>query len=279
MLQACAARRSRTCAGSHMAPRSGPPAAASSTKNGLARDFQHMPAGEPCPRLSIVLSRRPTAPPRFFCGAAAGPLTSVDRTRRPAHRDFVRSDAGEPHLRNRVTLLARYPEIAKLFGHDVRTVYVTLAVVAAQFAVAAGFQSLSIRRSLFGSWWSVAIVACAFGAFLNHWGGVVSHEAPHNLCARTPTANRWVAILANLPIGVPSAMSFRRHHLDHHRYLGIPGLDNDLPTRFEVDFLGRTGLGKVCWVLAYPFFGTLPRGYLRRPRGREVTGVLAPMAV
>jgi sphingolipid delta-4 desaturase len=193
--------------------------------------------------------------------------------------DFVRSEAGEPHLRNRVSLLAEYPEIAKLFGYDVRTFYVTLAVVVGQFAVAAGLEFLSDRRSLLGSWWSIAIVAWSLGAFMNHWGGVVIHEAAHNLCSRAPLANRWLAIMANFPIGVPSAMSFRRHHLDHHRYLGVPGLDNDLPTRFEVDFLGRSWLGKVCWVLAYPFFGTLARGYLRRPRGWEVTGFLVQMAV
>lgn len=211
--------------------------------------------------------------------AAAGSPVPGARSHRRASLDFVRSEAGEPHLRNRFSLLAQYPEIAKLFGYDVRTAYITVAVVAGQFAMAAGLEILFDRRSLLGSWWSVAIVAWSFGAFMNHWGGVVIHEASHNLCARTPTANRWVAILANFPIGVPSAMSFRRHHLDHHRYLGIPKLDNDLPTPFEVAFLGRTWLGKACWVLAYPFFGTLARGYLRRPRGWEVVGFLLQMSV
>ena len=60
--------------------------------------------------------------------------------------DFVRSEAGEPHLRNRVSLLAQYPEISALFGYDVRTFYVTLVVTGGQFAVAAGLGLAVLSR-------------------------------------------------------------------------------------------------------------------------------------
>jgi sphingolipid delta-4 desaturase len=89
------------------------------------------------------------------------------------------------------------------------------------------------------------------------------HEASHDLILRTERANRWLAIAANLPIGVPSAMSFRRYHLDHHTYLGIEGRDNDLPTRAEAKLIGNSSVLKAIWLVFYVFFAVFARGFFK----------------
>uniref|UniRef100_A0A7S3NLF9 Fatty acid desaturase domain-containing protein n=2 Tax=Aureoumbra lagunensis TaxID=44058 RepID=A0A7S3NLF9_9STRA len=47
-------------------------------------------------------------------------------------------------------------------------------------------------------------------------------------------ANKLYSILvANLPIGIPYAASFKPYHMDHHKYQGVKGVDTDLPTELE----------------------------------------------
>jgi sphingolipid delta-4 desaturase len=65
-------------------------------------------------------------------------------------------------------------------------------------------------------------------------------------------------VFANLPIGLPYCAAFRPYHLEHHKFLGIDGIDTDLPTRFEALFLQNV-LGKAFfWYQfgppCFPFF-------------------------
>jgi sphingolipid 4-desaturase/C4-monooxygenase len=197
---------------------------------------------------------------------------------RASNLEFTFSEIPEPHATRRRRLLAEHPEIRQLYGYDVRPVLIMGVVVVVQFAIAAALQGGANLGRWWGTPWFSALVAYGFGAFASHWGGVVIHEAAHNLCAPTTRLNRWVAIFANLPTPVPSAMSFRRFHMDHHRFMGVPNVDNDLPQAFEIRHLGGSPWRKTVWLIFFSFFGTLARGFLKKPQRWEVIGAVVQLA-
>lgn len=72
------------------------------------------------------------------------------------------------------------------------------------------------------SWTTILIFAYCFGGVINHAMELAIHELAHSLAfgyAR-PWANRALGIFGNIIIAVPSAETFKRYHLDHHRYQG-----------------------------------------------------------
>jgi sphingolipid 4-desaturase/C4-monooxygenase len=83
------------------------------------------------------------------------------------------------------------------------TKYVVFGVVALQVITA-----VLLRNTSFFSWtfWGVAYV---IGATANQNLFLAIHEISHNLAFKNPTANRLLAIFANLPIGIPYSASFR----------------------------------------------------------------------
>ena len=76
----------------------------------------------------------------------------------------------------------------------------------------------------------------------------------------------------NLPLGIPSAISFRRYHYKHHRYLAIYPEDPDVPTPFEEKYV-RGPILKLVWLLVFPVFYSL-RPILVRPLKLSGWGVL-----
>jgi sphingolipid delta-4 desaturase len=184
----------------------------------------------------------------------------------------------EPHARRRRDILRDYPEIRSLFGNDPRIALVTCAVVVGQLGIAFALQRLADAGSRWGSFLVVALVAYAIGAFAAKWSGVAIHESSHNLVLRTTRQNLFFSFVANIPVLVPSAAAFRRHHLTHHSAMGITGRDNDLPTEHEVRIVGRSPLRKLVWLAFYVVFGTLARGFVRRPTRWELVNIAIQLA-
>jgi sphingolipid delta-4 desaturase len=181
---------------------------------------------------------------------------------------------GDPHLARRARILATHPAIARLRGHDPRPIHRVALALVVQLAIGASLGVLARTWSPLAVTLVVSALAYAVGAPLAHYGGVVIHEASHDLCARGPTANRWVGVFANLVQGVPYAMSFRRHHATHHVHLGVVGIDNDLAQPVEIALVGTSAWRKLMWLALYPLVGGLLRGYLRRPDRWEVVNLL-----
>lgn len=168
-------------------------------------------------------------------------------------KQFDRVNYGEPHFDRRAEILREHPDVRKFFGHDVRTTYVTIAVVAAQLALAWLTQFGFERGLFFGALWFIPISAFFVGAVLTHWLAMSIHECSHNLAAKTRTSNRIVAMFANLPMIFPCAMSFLRYHVDHHTYLGIDTDDTDLAQPFEFKLVGNSPVRKFFVLLFFPF--------------------------
>lgn len=40
------------------------------------------------------------------------------------------------------------------------------------------------------------------------------HEITHNLAFKGIKSNKWFAMFANLPIGIPYAMTFKKYHME-----------------------------------------------------------------
>lgn len=192
---------------------------------------------------------------------------------------FVLRESGEPHARRRKELLAKYPEIRALFGYDRRTAWVTAAVVVAQLAIAAtvGWQ-VSVDGPL-GAWWVVLPLAYVVGGTLTHWLSMAIHETSHRAAARTARGNAAVALLANVPMVVPVAMTFHRYHLDHHRELGVLGGDTDLPLPFEVRWIGSSTWRKALWLVLHPLVYFIRGLTFAKPFDRAERFNIALMAV
>lgn len=184
----------------------------------------------------------------------------------------------DPHLIRRALLLRRYPEIRALRGWDARPVARVAGVLAVQLGIGGALEQLAHRVPWWASGIAVVITAYAIGAILAHYGGVVIHEAAHDLCAPTPRLNRCIAIFANLVQGVPYAMSFRRHHMTHHVHIGVVGIDNDLPHPVEQRVISNSPWRKLGWLLVYPLVGGALRGYLARPNRWEVINLVVVIA-
>ncbi|CCU74420.1 dihydroceramide delta-4 desaturase [Blumeria hordei DH14] len=166
--------------------------------------------------------------------------------------DFFWTYTEEPHRTRRQAIIKAHPEVTKLCGPEPLTKYTVLLVVLIQLFCAFALQSTPILS------WKFLLTAYVVGATANQNLFLAIHEISHNLAFRNATANRALAIFANLPIGIPYSASFRLispqpYHLTHHKSLGIDGLDTDLPTSFEAFFLDSL-LGKSFFATFQIFF-------------------------
>ncbi len=157
-----------------------------------------------------------------------------------ARNDFYWVEDREPHFQRRKEILAAHPEVKELFGIDPKLKYVTVAMVIAQLTIALFVHQLS--------WLPFILVTYIIGATIAAALFLAIHEITHYLAFKSKKANNILALIANLPIVFPYAISFKIYHALHHWDQGKDGVDTDIPTVAEArTFKGV--FGKMFWFL------------------------------
>jgi sphingolipid 4-desaturase/C4-monooxygenase len=155
--------------------------------------------------------------------------------------------ADRSHVERRKAILEKYPQVRALFGRDVLTFQIAVAIFVGQFAIAAFCGWLGLAH------WPIALLlAICVGAFANHANFVIIHDAIHNCVFESTLANKCTAILADLSNGFPTAMGFRCYHIKHHSHLSAYDYDADVPSRWEVEFVGHSSWRKALWLFFFP---------------------------
>ncbi|XP_001367896.1 sphingolipid delta(4)-desaturase DES1 [Monodelphis domestica] len=164
---------------------------------------------------------------------------------RVSRQDFEWVYTDQPHADRRREILAKYPEIKSLMKPNYNLIWIVISMVLVQMV------AVYLVKDLDWKW--VIFWAYVFGSCISHSMTLAIHEISHNLAFGNYKAlwNRWFGIFANLPFGVPYSVSFKRYHMDHHRYLGADGIDVDIPTDFEGWFF-CTRFRKFIWVILQP---------------------------
>lgn len=131
------------------------------------------------------------------------------------------------------------------------------------------------------NFWIYLLSAYCFGGVLNHSLTLAVHEISHNQAFghSKPLYNKLFGIFANLPIGFPMSVTFKKYHLEHHRYQGDDVRDTDIPSLFEAKIFTTT-TRKLIWVLMQPFFyGIRPLlVYPKQPQLLEYLNFLVQLA-
>ncbi|CAF2860061.1 unnamed protein product [Rotaria sp. Silwood2] len=160
--------------------------------------------------------------------------------------EFYHVYTDEPHATRRKEILKKYPEIKQLMGHDW---YMSIQVIISVFIQI--ILAIYLKES---SWFKLICFAYIIGGTINHTLSLALHELTHNLAFghSRPIYNRLLGFFANLPLGIPASITFKKYHLDHHRFQGDIIYDTDIPTRLEV-FLFSSRFGKLIFLILMPF--------------------------
>ncbi|CAF0913205.1 unnamed protein product [Adineta steineri] len=172
--------------------------------------------------------------------------------------DFQWVYTDEPHTTRRKEMLQKYPQIKQLMGHDWRIAIQVVVTVLIQITMAILVRDLP--------WKFVWLLTYIISGTLNHSLSISFHEIGHNLAFgnHRPIANRILGYIANLPLCIPSSVTFKKYHIDHHKFQGDDMLDPDLPTYFEA-WLFQSRIGKVVYIAAQPLLYSV-RPLLRVPK-------------
>jgi sphingolipid 4-desaturase/C4-monooxygenase len=169
--------------------------------------------------------------------------------------NFQYSGSSEPHRIRTKDILKEHPGIRCLIGKNPLTIFAIIGLVSLQIVLAWLVSD--------EAWWAVVLTAYVIGAFADHALFVMIHECAHKLLFKKPAANRLAGILANVPQIFPSSVSFERYHIKHHSFQGVHELDADLPNYWEAKLINNYFIGKMLWLLFYPFFQIFRLGRLK----------------
>ena len=172
----------------------------------------------------------------------------------------ILSEAPQPHPARARAIRAAHPEVKALMGRDPWTAPLLLGLAGAQLALGVACAFAPAWVTLVGAW--------CVGAFLSHALYAGLHELSHQLVFRSRAANRWLALVLNLPLGAPFAISYMHYHLQHHLRQGDYERDPDLPSARELRLLSRSWLGKLVWHALLPALAALRSRRLPPPPAR-----------
>jgi len=167
---------------------------------------------------------------------------------KPKDYAFEWSKDKEPHATRRRELRKKYgKKISALEGHDPSLKYYVFAAFFVQLATC--YYVTQVSDSLLLYFASMYII----GGTLNNTLGLSLHELSHGLGFKKFSTNIYFGIFANLPLGIPISVSFRRYHLEHHQFQGEDMVDSDIPTDWELSFF-RSRPMKFLWLILNPLF-------------------------
>eukprot|EP00934_Nitzschia_sp_Nitz4_P000589 Nitzschia sp. Nitz4//scaffold19_size178191//136801//137763//NITZ4_002002-RA/size178191-processed-gene-0.85-mRNA-1//-1//CDS//3329540756//589//frame0 len=167
---------------------------------------------------------------------------------RVSTQEFHRVGTDEPHHSRRKEILAKHPEILDLYGPDIRLLPTILGITATQLSLAVYSTRLSN--------WAWLLLCYSVGGTLTHWLSLGNHELSHNMCFKKTMYNEMLGMVANCAQGLPSCITFKRYHLEHHYYQGVDVIDVDVPTQMEGKIFNTT-FKKIFWVFLQPAFYAL----------------------
>jgi sphingolipid delta-4 desaturase len=159
----------------------------------------------------------------------------------------TQNGADRTHVERRKLILEKHPEVRELFGKDVVTFKITVGIFVGQLLIAAFLGWLGLAY-----WPLTLLLAFCIGAFANHANFVIIHDAIHNCVFENPLFNKLTALLADLPNGFPTAMGFRCYHIKHHSHLSAYDYDADIPSKWEVEWVGDSTWKKALWLFFFP---------------------------
>lgn len=141
-------------------------------------------------------------------------------------------------------------------GHDTKIAWTVLALFVIQMLTAYFLREASLIM--------ITAIGYCWGGVINHALTLAVHEISHNLAFGHTRhwENRLLAIFANLPLGIPYSVVFKKYHLEHHKYQGDDERDVDIPSKFEAKLFVNTGT-KLIWVILQPFFYALRPLFVR----------------
>ncbi len=177
--------------------------------------------------------------------------------------DFFYRDEDEPHAERKRQIMKKYgDQISKLQGSDWRPAPLVVAIVLGQLALAYYQKDWSFKVFLAVAW--------IYGGAAAHSLSLMTHELSHNLLFKEgtrPWKNQYFGIFCNIGMGIPSSTTFKKYHMEHHRYQGDLDYDTDIPTFMEGK-LCRTTPVKALWLFCQPLFYAL-RPMFTNPKTME----------
>jgi sphingolipid delta-4 desaturase len=184
---------------------------------------------------------------------------------------FVHS---EPyHSRRARDILTAHPDVRGLFGPNPWSAAWLASLVLLQLALQIALAGCPI--------WIQLLIAYVFGAFVIHALWTLVHECSHDLVFHNKLLNRWAAIFANLPILLPSTVSYAIYHHKHHAKFSYYRHDTDVPSAWERWLLHGGVFRRLLWAALLPllFQGVRRTRILASGRPRSWERFLIPNAV